>query len=442
MYTRFNTDTVVTRFIKSLLANTNIPLVKVWNPGDYCIEGLYYISKEHILKCNVSGQPKSVIDTTDEGERYFDLNGIYIPGEKYFNITSNYVSNTGAYDARTHMYLGNYLRYYRDYYGIDLMPFYNCFGNEYIDNVDFGYQLDEKNDKLKLKVFAGTDNRYKIASVPVKFGKVYSIAIDSDIGFEVILGFYGPKGLIDNPTNSEDGLLGRRPGVYTKVNYSQFSHPYLYTTPSYSDVASVLAKDTPQFEKYLRLLIKIPVESKSSVVVIEGDIHTDTRPEENQSNNVTFTNFSLSCNSKSVNGDFSPKEIFSVNRISKRRTLVVPVESCLSPLGLLQFSDGNVYAFSNRLVEYLLLSVISGEDEITKNVSRIQEYASSSTNANKNLVMKYSNPYTPGVWDDSLRSYLYGMMVTAKNTTGKPLVDINGYVDKDTEQIITRGQEV
>ena len=84
----------------------------------------------------------------------------------------------------------------------------------------------------------------------------------------------------------------------------------------------------------------------------------------------------------------------------------------------------------------------NGEDEITKNVSRIQEYASSSTNANKNLVMKYTNPYTPGVWDESLRSYLYGMMVTAKNTTGKPLVDINGYVDKDTEQIITRGQEV
>ena len=454
MYTRFYTDTIVTRFIKSFIANTYIPQVNVWKPGKFVMEGLFYITEGYIVKCNISGNPTSLTESLN-GVRYFDIISLYIPGKRYYNINSNYISNISGYDPTTHNYLGNYLRYYRDYYNINLMPFYNCCTNEYVDNIDF---VDVNGT---YQVISSDDSRYKVLSVPVRFGQKYNIAIDCDTPLDMILCFYGPKGLLSDLTNGRNaegnvlpGLLDLSSSIYKRVQASQFSSPFTYETPSWKVLQDANLARILQFERYLRLIIKIPVNNNSSIVVIEGDIlnrpltsvqyYKDgelvTYNIDYTSDSVTFTDFGSTCNTKDVTGISSPFGMVTVDRLTSRINISVPLESCLSPLGLLQMSDGNVYAFSDRLVEYLLLNCITSQETITDNIARIQTYASSSTNANRNLVLKYRESYTPGVWDDSLRSYLFGVMKTARIYTGKPQVDLTGYVDKDTEQIITRGQ--
>ena len=47
---------------------------------------------------------------------------------------------------------------------------------------------------------------------------------------------------------------------------------------------------------------------------------------------------------------------------------------------------------------------------------------------------------TKDVWDDKLREYLYNLTLASNYITNK--FDITGYVDKDVEQVITRGQKV
>jgi hypothetical protein len=45
-----------------------------------------------------------------------------------------------------------------------------------------------------------------------------------------------------------------------------------------------------------------------------------------------------------------------------------------------------------------------------------------------------------GVWDEDLRRYLFELTKKSKYLSRK--IDLTGYVDKDTEMIITRGQRV
>jgi hypothetical protein len=49
----------------------------------------------------------------------------------------------------------------------------------------------------------------------------------------------------------------------------------------------------------------------------------------------------------------------------------------------------------------------------------------------------YTGSVTRGVWDESLREYLF--MLAKDSIYMNKRVDINGYVDKDVESVISRG---
>ena len=87
----------------------------------------------------------------------------------------------------------------------------------------------------------------------------------------------------------------------------------------------------------------------------------------------------------------------------------------------------------------MLLNVIDSKDEIYQNIERIQKYSTSTENREINN-SNYTGTYVKGEWDDSLRKYLYDLVT--KNIKTPTTVDISGYVDKDVETIITRGQNV
>ena len=143
------------------------------------------------------------------------------------------------------------------------------------------------------------------------------------------------------------------------------------------------------------MLIQIPANNNSSIVVLEGDYTT-----------VDF--------SKTFNAEY-------INELSNT-TLD---QLLISSLSLLQFSDKQNYSFSDRLIEYLLWNVISHRDDISNNVIFAQTCLSSA--------YKITNRYS--VWDRQLRYELFQAYMTSKKTNK---LDITGYVDKDVENYLLR----
>ena len=111
----------------------------------------------------------------------------------------------------------------------------------------------------------------------------------------------------------------------------------------------------------------------------------------------------------------------------------------LSPLSLLQMNDGVSYAFSNRLIEYLLDNVITPVDEIFQNISRVQTYVSElSKYLGDNAFCCNYIPMLKGEWDDLLRVCTYNDYINSRERS----LDINGYVEKSIEKYITKGRVV
>ena len=451
MYTRFYDDTIVTRFIKYLLANTYTPLVRVWNPGGFALSGSMYIHQGKIMQAKKTGFLDSITD--------FDVKQLFIPTRCYYGINSTYSSNTNGYDPVTHRWLGNYLRFIRDYYGVNLMPFYNCFCGEFVSNVDIK-QVTSDSGTTYHNIVSSTDSRSKIFVVPVRFGQTYNLAIDCDTGVEFMYGFYGPKGLIVSATDTLRVEL--RQTHYTKLPSCQFTNPCVVPPIEWSSMPSA-TQNVAQFEKYLRLFVKIPQSSESSIAVIEGNIQryntlcgiSDKEAKERFStSSAVYSNILNTCNSKTVEGYQVPQaELYFKQRqydpVTKTRGEDAtqtfssrPIEECLGPLGLLQWSDGNTYAFSNRLVEYLLWNVVDSIEPINKNVERVQGRITSLEMSNANLFPRYRGAFTSGVWDENMQKYIYALRKSIQvSPKGVPSVDYNGFVDKDTETILNRGRK-
>lgn len=55
-----------------------------------------------------------------------------------------------------------------------------------------------------------------------------------------------------------------------------------------------------------------------------------------------------------------------------------------SGIDLIHSATNQNYAFSNRLVEYLLLNIIGKDDDISQNISRMQVYASTNKSSKLN----------------------------------------------------------
>ena len=490
-YTKFNDITIQTKFIKQLVANTNVPFISTWKPGDFAIRGMMYITRDALWRCNHTGFPQHINDTCkistnqlygnnvryDGGKSgnhsedqveipYFTKISPYVFGEEYYNITGKYTSKISGYDATTHFYLGQYLRMMRDLFDLDLMPLYNCYCGETIQDIDFnesGVSVEPLNPF------------YKMISIPVRFGKTYTIAIDSQLPIEMATIVYGQKGLIIDKTSNlndiEDANVVGGVSTYRRFNHTSFTRPFIYNTKSwhqlykaytisnYGKITNVNEGDDyqiinnnaydqgiGQYEKYLRLVIKIPSTNKSSIVVLEGDYGVGQLTQSNNTNNVTFTNQTmddLTINSRTISGDWvRPTFIrnFEYDSEGVESSEYYQTKSpMISPLGLLQLNDTNTYAFSDRLIEYLLQNVINPLEEFGKNIERVQKYISSNTHQIKNN-SRYMKNYTNGVWDDDIREFLFKISRDTIYLDKK--IDLLGYVDKDVEQIVSRGQEV
>lgn len=330
---------------------------------------------------------------------------------KIRNYTKNLKIQNNVYDSYTHEYLGDYLRFQRDYRNINLMPLYNCFSNTLCPRLDISFDvvedvIDSATNKVTKKGYvAKFDTRetsYKIYMIPIKLFQKYTIAIDCFNDVEVCCGFYGKYqyGSAYN-TIAED--------TYRCFNSMLFNKPVLYDPTDglkkYLDPRHPL--EIAQHETDLKLFIKLPISNKSSIVILEGDYTEYTPSTIIKHSQAKDDSFIVVNNRTQVNFDGDLDE---------------NIEHLVTPLQLLAQNTGISYPFADRLIEYLVGNAVTPVDDISDNIKRAKKVI----NAKTNVLCD-----DEGVWEKIMQVILYEY--ASNNFNVRINHDILGYVDKDTE---------
>ena len=444
---KFNNEHIITGYIKQLLASFHLPKYRI------------YTKKDAEYKAQNGKEPISIIvsDKRKTGDAnvsasYNGLNRIsyvnYIKNDQiqrftgsgwentnkhyHYNVldlnhTKNLIIKSNVYDSYTHEYLGEYLRFVRDYHNIDLMPLYNCFSNKICSslNLTFG-KTDTK------KVFDSDDNDYKIYMLPVKLFNTYTIAIDSQQPVEICCGFY------DAYLDTKESLQDIYSLTYQKFNSLSFNSPVIYNKISAENIEQSINSGTSeeakaelnsklrefaQNETMLKMFIKIPASNTSTITILEGNYLNfndgvmkvkDNRLQRNINHFVT--NYAEGTNETG----------FVYPAVEDRA--FIPY----TKLQLLEANTGVSHPFADRLIEYLTGNAVVPTDEIADNFNRIQEVMG---------INKITFP-ADSLWYNEMRNILYDYMNDPEyNHSSNILIDKNhdclGYLDKDVEALYT-----
>lgn len=416
MFQQFNTDTLGSRFIKSLLSQTPVPLFTCVVDGDYLVEGCYYVYKNFIIKCHTGGvlrvsesealKPSEMLYPRDDlfpaiylypesGYRFATFHVLsYIDSNDRFNFNT-FDSSVSHYDSDTHIQLGKYLRYLQSTSGPDLMNYYNCYSGITFGDVELKTAHEFQFEHVTVQRVS--QQRYKVIAVPILFGKTYSIFLDCPSEVLVRACLYDKTGLIDSSvsfaetsndiktpivTDALDTALKNSGRIYTHM---RFKTPETFRI-EIDELSSML------LQKYLYLLIQVPLSNNSSIVVLENfDDSTG-----------------IACDENHV-----------------RKYITKPY--------LTKMNTYCSYAFSDRLVEYLLGNIISSQDSNRKNIEKVQDALSQTNPSYKIKLIK--NPKQKGYWDSSISSLLFNIAETELRDN---CYDQDGFVNKDMEQIIKK----
>lgn len=391
---KFNDSTLIVGHIKELLHSFNLPMIPVYTDDTVLYENRAYIKDRKIVKWTGSE---------------FKFLSDYVYNRPIANVTKKLNMNSSTYDSYTHEYLGDYLRFLRDFHKIDLMSLYNCFGQRRPSRIY--YSQDISND-FTFEIDTD-DTNFNYYVVPIKFNKTYTVAIESDIKWEAVALIYSNIFVEGTPSS----LIKES---YRTISGSKFTNPFVYST-NFS-----CAKDCWSKEKNLVLLLKIPAEVKSSIVILEGNYASYT-------NVVDGTQIA-----DIIYDDEGSNEKISYD--TKSSLLVANLEES--------------YPFADRLVEYLLNNAIAPNDEFQKNIGRVQE------SVYEGNIRGYY-----GIWDNQLTNAIHELTLQPDMTKGSSIKygntilkydayeteieeitpekrfidvydDIVGYVDKDVESLL------
>lgn len=408
----FNSENIVVGYIKELLLTKNIPQAKILKIGMNCIPGINYIYNDKLYYCTSNIQ--SFNGTINPNALKYVRD--YRENEFIQNITKSYNLNSNIYDSYTHKFLGDYLRFLRDYKNVDLMSLYNCFSNEMPNNLKVNIKLS---DSLSAQ-FNSSDELYKIYMVPIKFGQRYTISIDSSLPIELFAGFYTNQFLLDSMNIGNDNKTEFLKNTYRKINSSSFTTPFNYDsiTLSGKSYESLFYS----MEKTLKLFIKIPRNINSSIVILEGDYNICAEK--------FLNDRGLIVNAKEIIPLISDEQL---SNDGLTRNDAYEKIRLISGLSLLQNNSQEFIPFSMRLIEYLVNLPISPLTKIENNIQKLQLLLKEISLSNfYNLFKSYK-----GQWTTGLKYSVFAFL--QNNNLLDKLVDELGYVDKDVEQCIGLG---
>lgn len=427
MFQKFYTETLVGSFIKHLLSVSPLPHLNYVDDGDLIIEGCTYIYKKFIITCTKTGElfVTNAKETLFPGDEIFPSLALlpetgkatagfkvvrYVEQTPTEQHSYKYLSKRSYYDAETHRYLGEYLRWLRGAKKLNLFPFYNCFTQEYITNVTLRKDsalvtLYPDNNIVPLtSLYPGrvkstvstyttattSETDYKVMCVPIKFNQVYTIALECNSPV-ILRSIIISQGKLIKENAYSETTLSDMPAMtnsYKVYSSTRFSKPFLYEVGTDSKLLY-------SHENNLKLLIQIPSSVNTSVVILEGN----------------YTNL----NTFNTNNDAVQTYPEAFN------------------LSLLYGNSLESYAFSDRLIEYLLKNVICELDDITDNVARVQLALQA---VDEEFSKIFNENCSLGVWDN-FTSNAVNRFIRDKSKTNY-LVDMDGNVNKDVEDLLYR----
>lgn len=422
---KVNSNNILSKYIKNLISTSYIVTAPIWKKGKPIDKDRVYITNDYIVKAL-----KSCTDTGSNKfnfKEHFQILSPFVENEYYPSLTSRYMPSTGVYDSLTHYHLGQLLRQVRDLHNIDLMQYYNCYDGSSTDKYRIRLEtvienktgLIDKVEKniLTLKNFTlGSDN-YKLIVVPVKFNEKYTIYIDSQLPIKYGFAYYDNV----NALYTADKCILVNGGV---SNVS-FSNPLVIQSPTADEMwnkySVLVANSRVYLEQYLTLFIEIPLNKSDSVVILEGD-YSKNKLVSTIDSNGQVTNSSGITLSKYYQGNEDVADSKLYNR---------------SANSLVHLSSNETYAFADRLIEYLTLNVISHQDHIYRNIINAQKDTSTrKCKVSNGLNYEYPNY---GTYDDKYREFIYRLATT--NIKSPLLYDVDGFIDKDTEDVVIRGKD-
>lgn len=378
---------------------------------------------------------------------------LHYNGNKILGLTKTLKSPTTLYNYQTHEYLGDYLRFLRDYEGINLMSMYNCFSNRLCNNIKVELVWQNNEEIIKAVSVNAYDTNYKIYMLPVKLFENYTVAIDCYQGVELFCGFYNEKLDVSNKAS----YLMKQ--TYMKVPKALFNKPFIYDkldvsnwtfeaeAELLSDTNKILRSEIALRESELKLFIKVPATNTSSITVLAGD----------------YRNFNDSLYTRSETLGWQYKANTAVTNFETTKTFkesTLPdintrVFKPISKLQLLALNTGISYPFADRLLEYLVANVILPNDETSDNIKRLQK-----------VMEDYGYTFQiDGLWEPKMQMILYDYLMNsgkfivseATNAAGQTVdkikdtrkgnlrqagqgkraefYDVLGYADKDAEKL-------
>lgn len=233
----FDQNTLQFQYIQELLYSTHVPTVPVFRdvPNIADVEDKQVIvTKNAVLK--------------RVGDEFQTIRAYHF-GDRLENISQNFINKQNYYNTAIHEALGRYLRFYKDYNHIDLMPMYNCFSNRFIEDFSLPISLNEG-----VQSGSPRDASKKLFAIPVVPGKTYQIAVESSgISLQAQLGYYDGNSLVK--------ISNKVTSLSSWLIQTSFNAPQLITIGDTNI-------DSNQ-KKYLHLFIELPYENDSSIVVLE-----------------------------------------------------------------------------------------------------------------------------------------------------------------------------
>lgn len=376
----------------------------------------------------------SIIKSTDidlptsiYNKKYFTILEPYVEGKFYRGITSTYIPNNSNYNSDIHYYLGQYLRQVRDLHNINLMPYYNCWDGFQSNSLRLIY--DTSSNKYVINEHNKIEDNLTTLLIPIKFNQKYTFYANCSSNIKITFAYWDGTRIINNLRTDASYYNIKEPTIISYINYNQ---PIIIDSPTISGDSFTSKEPSGTFlEDYLVMYVELPLAVVNSVLVLEGDYKNNKYIFNGSQGNIKLSDsyFSIDNDINSISDD-----LFET--------------TFTAPSSLMLGLHDTPYAFNDRLLEYLTWNTITPQDSISENTIRAQKY--SSTEKCKVINgMKYNNYKcgymrdnvykNTGTWTRDFRLFNYNL---AHKTKLNPIYkDINGFIDKDTEEIILRGKE-